>query len=105
MPTSGTERNELPVDFIHEDAFHTMRRVRNETRRPELRGRVVVLNLAGGGFKQPQQVSVLMQMLLLGVPVAAVVNLDGYNELVFGSTNARDGVHPLLPSRFQHCCR
>jgi hypothetical protein len=69
-------------------------------RRPELAGRIRIVNLAAGGYKQPQQLAVLAQMLLLGVPLDVVVNVDGYNEIVFGAANARDRIHPLFPSRF-----
>jgi hypothetical protein len=69
-------------------------------RRPELAGKIRIVNLAAGGYKQPQQLAVLAQMLLLGVPLDVVVNVDGYNEVVFGASNARDGYHPLFPSRF-----
>lgn len=70
-----------------------------ERRFPGLEGRVVVLNLAGGGYKQPQQVNTLTEMLLLGVQLNLVVNVDGFNEVVFGAVNAQEkGVHPLFPS-------
>jgi len=68
--------------------------------RPELAGRVQVLNFSEGGFKQPQPLAVLAQMQLLGVPLDAVIELDGFNEVVFGGTNAKSGVHPLFPSLF-----
>lgn len=67
---------------------------------PELTGRVRVLNFAAGGYKQPQPLMVLVQALLLGVRLDAVVEIDGYNELVFGAKNAEQGYHPLFPSRF-----
>lgn len=62
---------------------------------------VRVLNFASGGYKQPQQVAVLSQMALLGVPFDLVVNLDGYNEVVAGARDARHGRHPLRPSEAQ----
>lgn len=67
--------------------------------RPELEGRIRILNCASGGFKQPQQVAILTQMLLLGVPFDVVVNLDGLNEVLLGAADARRGSHPSLPSR------
>lgn len=68
--------------------------------RPELAGRVRVLNFGEGGFKQPQPLAVLAQMQVLGVSLDAVIEFDGFNELVFGGTNAKSGIHPLFPSLF-----
>ncbi|MDA8018737.1 MAG: hypothetical protein MPN21_14945 [Thermoanaerobaculia bacterium] len=65
-------------------------------------GRVRLVNGAAGGFKQPQQLMVFSQMLLLGVPFDVVVNLDGLNEIRTGSFDASDGYHPLFPSRSQY---
>jgi hypothetical protein len=61
---------------------------------------VRVLNFGEGGFKQPQSLSVLAQMQVLGVELDAVILLDGFNEVVFGGTNAASGVHPFFPSLF-----
>ncbi len=70
-----------------------------EERFPHLEGRVVVLNLGGGGYKQPQQVMTLVEMSLLGVELDLVLNVDGFNEVVFGAMNAHErGVHPFFPS-------
>lgn len=70
-----------------------------ERRFPSLKGRVVVLNLGGGGYKQPQQVNTLTEMLLLGVKLDLILNVDGFNEVVFGAWNAKkSGVHPFFPS-------
>jgi hypothetical protein len=68
-------------------------------RRPELGDSIVVLNLGSGGYKQPQQAISLLETLALGVPFDAVVNVDGFNEVVFGAADAAAGHHPLLPSR------
>jgi hypothetical protein len=52
-------------------------------RDPRLAGRdVVVLDLALGGYKQPQQLLALAYLGALGVQLDAVVNLDGFNEVV-----------------------
>lgn len=73
-----------------------------ESRFPELAGRVVVVSLAAPAYKQPQQLIVLMEMALLGVPLDLVVNLDGFNEADAGRRDAREGFHPLYPSRRQY---
>ncbi|MBW2419425.1 MAG: hypothetical protein JRH19_12820 [Deltaproteobacteria bacterium] len=62
--------------------------------------RVVLLSLATGGFKQPQQLFVLQYALLLGFEIDVVLNIDGFNDLVFAVENAGDGIHPLFPSGF-----
>ena len=72
---------------------------RLEEHRPELEGSIYVLNMAKGGYKQPQQLFAFQQMLMLGVPFDVVVNLDGFNELAVSSADAMDGYHPLFPQR------
>jgi len=72
---------------------------RLEKLRPELRGRIRLINLAFGGYKQPQQLNLLAQCILLGVPLDVVVNLDGFNELALGVSDASRGDHPLFPYR------
>jgi hypothetical protein len=71
---------------------------RLEQRLGERIGPVAVVNLAAGGYKQPQQAISLLQMILLGVPFDLVVNLDGFNEVVLGVGDALLGHHPILPS-------
>lgn len=70
-----------------------------ESRHPALSGSVRVLNFGEGAFKQPQQLMVLTEMILLGVPFDFVVNLDGFNEVTIGAKDATEGYHPILPSR------
>lgn len=60
--------------------------------------RVVVLPMATGGYKQPQQLFLLEYALLAGFDFDAVVNLDGFNELVFTAENLERGTDPLFPS-------
>ena len=67
--------------------------------RPELAGKVRVANFGTGGYKQPQQLFLFSEMLLLGVPLDAVVSLDGFNELALGHESSRRGYHPLFPHR------
>jgi hypothetical protein len=69
---------------------------------PRLKGRVEVLNVAAGGYKQPQQVTALAELLVLGVPIDAVVNLDGFNEAALGTVDVQAGFHPFFPSRRHH---
>lgn len=70
---------------------------RLEERRPELEGSIYLVNMAKGGYKQPQQLFLFQQMLLLGVPFDLVVNLDGFNEVAVSAADAMEGYHPLYP--------
>ncbi len=42
---------------------------------------VLVVSLAAGGFKQPQQLMGLQYLLVLGAEIDVLVNLDGFNEV------------------------
>jgi hypothetical protein len=66
-------------------------------REPHLRDRIRIISLAMGGFKQPQQLAAFAQAVMLGIPIDAVVNVDGFNEMALGGWNAIAGDHPLLP--------
>jgi hypothetical protein len=68
---------------------------------PELAGRVRVLNFGSGSYKQPQQLMVLSEMILLGVPLDYVVNVDGLNEAALGAIDVLGGHHPIFPARPQ----
>ena len=70
-----------------------------ERRFPEWVGQVRVLNLATPGYKQPQQTISLLLMLLQGVHLDVVVNLDGFNEVALSAAGFPARYDPLLPSR------
>ena len=60
--------------------------------------RPVVLELAINSSKQPQQVMVIANNLLLGGEYDIIVNLDGRNELIFPQENYfYEGVSPFYP--------
>ena len=61
----------------------------------------VVLSLAIGGAKQPQQTMIVVNNLLLGGEFDLIVNLDGFNEMVFSGENFGEGVSPFF-SRAWH---
>jgi hypothetical protein len=67
--------------------------------RPELAGeRLVVLNTATGGFKQPQPLLALAYLLSLGVEMDMAILIDGFNEVVLPSVeNVPQGVFPFYP--------
>jgi hypothetical protein len=64
---------------------------------------VVVVNLAAGGYKQPQQLLALAWALSLGSEFDIVLNIDGFNEVVLPVVNnlAR-GVNPYYPRAWDH---
>ncbi len=59
---------------------------------------IVLINLATGGYKQPQQLFFLQYALLSGFEFDAVLNIDGFNDLVLAGVNLDQGVHPVFPS-------
>ncbi|MEM6796579.1 MAG: hypothetical protein AAF725_21590 [Acidobacteriota bacterium] len=59
---------------------------------------VQVVNFAISGYKQPQQLALLLESQLLGVELDAVINIDGYNEAVLAVGNAKLGHHPIYPN-------
>jgi hypothetical protein len=59
--------------------------------------RIELINLALGGYKQPQQMLVLATLLALGAQFDVVVNLDGFNEIDGAKDNLQDGVNPFFP--------
>jgi len=59
--------------------------------------RVELINLALGGYKQPQQMLVLATLLALGAQFDVVANLDGFNEIDGAKDNQQDGVNPFFP--------
>lgn len=60
--------------------------------------KVTVLNFAMGGFKQPQQVTLLSYFLAIGQEIDFVINMDGLNEAYISWLNVTEGnVHFSLP--------
>ena len=62
--------------------------------------KVVLINLATGGYKQPQQLFQLQYALLSGFQFDLILNIDGFNDLVLAHHNYRIGVNPVFPSGF-----
>lgn len=60
--------------------------------------RVRVLNFAAGAYKQPQQLQVLSYYLSLGQKFDAVVNIDGFNEVVLGASNLKQNLAASFPT-------
>ena len=63
--------------------------------------RPVVINLARGHYKQPQQLMTLSYLLALGAEFDVVVNIDGYNELALHAEgNGTQRIHPIYPANW-----
>jgi len=60
--------------------------------------RLIFLNLAYPGYKQPQQLMILNYLLVLGAEFDIVLNLDGFNEITLPvNENMHRGVFPFFP--------
>lgn len=64
----------------------------------DIERKVVLLNLATGGYKQPQQLFHLQFALLSRFELDVVLNIDGFNDLVLAVQNLENGINPLFPS-------
>ena len=65
----------------------------------EFRGkRFIIVSLALGGYKQPQQLMALNYVLAQGGELDLLINIDGFNEVALHSAeNAKKDVYPLYP--------
>ena len=61
----------------------------------------IFVDLTGGGYRQPQQVIALANMLANGGQFDAVVVLDGYNEITGPPAQAWRGLAPSFPAHWQ----
>ena len=61
---------------------------------------LVFVNLATGGFKQPQQLFHLQYALLSGFVFDGVINIDGFNEIALGRENLDRGINAVYPSGY-----
>jgi hypothetical protein len=68
-------------------------------RSPEFGGkRFVFVNLALGGYKQPQQLMTLGYLLSIGAQFDIVINIDGFNDVaLYELENASRHVYPPFP--------
>jgi len=58
---------------------------------------VRVTSLAMGGYKQPQQLTILAHHLARGEHFDIIINLDGFNDVVLPFDNLRAGLAPDYP--------
>lgn len=60
--------------------------------------KIVIYNLALGGYKQPQQLMTLNYFLALGAHFDVVINIDGFNEVALPPyENLPKGTSPIFP--------
>ena len=66
---------------------------------PHYKGKeIIMIHMAVGGYKQPQQLMKFNYFLALGAQFDVVINIDGFNEIAIpGTENVPKGVHPLYP--------
>ena len=66
----------------------------------------VLLELAFGGQRQPQQVMIAAHTLLLGGEFDLIINLDGVNEVAgSGGQNPQDGIFPFFSGRWHRLAK
>jgi hypothetical protein len=64
--------------------------------------RFVFVNLALGGYKQPQQLMTLAYLLSLGAEFDIIINIDGFNEVaLYELENASHHIFPAFPRSWQ----
>jgi hypothetical protein len=59
---------------------------------------LVLVNLATGGYKQPQQLFHVQYALLAGFEFDAILNIDGFNDLALANDNINNQINPIFPS-------
>jgi len=69
---------------------------------PALKGKkVYLINMASGGYKQPQQLLVLSYFMAIGQHFDLVINLDGFNEVALPVVeNIPKGIHYSMPRSY-----
>lgn len=58
---------------------------------------LVLVNLAAGGYKQPQQLMILNYLFALGAEFDLIINLDGFNEIALPPEHIPNKVNPFFP--------
>ncbi|HNX68295.1 MAG TPA: hypothetical protein PLL75_01010 [Candidatus Omnitrophota bacterium] len=85
-------------------SFLGMEALRDELKKiPALKDKkIVLLNFAFGGYKQPQQLMILNYMLALDGAFDMIINLDGFNDIVLPVTeNLPDKTCLFFPRRWR----
>ncbi|MEM1170864.1 MAG: hypothetical protein AAGJ08_17740 [Cyanobacteria bacterium P01_H01_bin.35] len=58
----------------------------------------IILSLATGGYKQPQQLILLNYFLSIGQEFDMIINIDGFNEVTIAKANNENAVDIMMPS-------
>ncbi len=58
----------------------------------------IILSLATGGYKQPQQLILLNYFLSIGQKFDMIINIDGFNEVTIAKANNENAVDIMMPS-------
>lgn len=71
---------------------------------PQYAGReIIVYNMAGGGYKQPQQLMHVNYYYALGAEFDIIINIDGFNEMAVSFYGWRDSaLHPAFPASWNY---
>jgi len=82
--------------FYHQGVHVLLRKLQEH---PRFRHKeFVVVCLASGGYKQPQQLMALNYILAQGGELDLLINVDGFNEVALhASGNKQHGVFPIYP--------
>ena len=63
----------------------------------------ILINLAAGGYKQPQQLMILNYLLALGAEFDLIINIDGFNEVSLPPLEQiPKKVNPFFPRLWDH---
>jgi len=85
------------ADIYHRQGVHiTLQKLREH---PKYRAKeFVVVCLADGGYKQPQQLMALNYVLAQKGQFDIIINIDGFNEVALhAAENGKEGVFPIYP--------
>lgn len=63
---------------------------------------ILIVRLASGGYKQPQQLAIVNYLLSLGAEFDMILNVDGFNEMALPlSQNLKQKVNPFFPRNWR----
>lgn len=86
------------TDLVNNDAIN-QRFTQSLKQLPQLADKqIIILNMGGLGYKQPQQLLILNYFLALGQKFDLIINIDGFNEVAFGSLNNQAKIDISMPS-------
>lgn len=95
----GVVGGSVANDFAAHGLPHLIERLRALA---PFRGKTLVpMNLAAGGYKEPQQLMIVAYLAALGERVDVLINLDGFNDVaLYPNEDAPARVFPAYPRRW-----